>query len=243
VTDEAVDRSQTDGIEPQRARLRMRGRKRGSSARPLRKNAAILSMVDLLSCAFGGGLFLFMLTAAPSELANAAPQSTTSFAFLKLALTSDAARPLVLLSRTDDPTAAIRIDEAHLIGRSSRRLVEQPVGSTQPKVWTIGATPWDVPPEGSKERPLLLQLEAPAGDWCIKFGLADNDAHARQSSGASISAVRAWVYQSGGTDYSSIEIPTFEPISTVAEPGAVPRFTSACIRVSFIAKTETAPPS
>jgi len=242
VTDTAGAPGDAVGIEPQRARLRMRGKKRQSSMPALRKNAAILSMVDLLSCAFGGGLFLFMLTAAPSELANAAPPSATSFAFLRITLTSNAARPLVVLQRADRGDDPILIDDARWAGNSSRRLVDDPhAGGARPKVWTIGATPWDVLPPGTLQRPLLLQLEAPIGDWCIRFGLSDNDEHARTPSGASIDAVKVAIYQAEGTGYASVDTAAFQPLSTVAEPGAIPRLASACIPISFVAPTDAVP--
>lgn len=163
-----------------RARMRLRSHKRRISDAPPRRAAAILTMVDLLSCAFGGGIFLFLLTAAPAGYApGAAPSARTNDGFLKIHLTSDMVRPIFVLKQTKTDYSFV-VDGASLVGRSvERRVAEARSGIATGRVYAIGPTPWDVA-EDAPQRSLTLRFEEPVADWCIRFATADDDSSARK---------------------------------------------------------------
>lgn len=173
-----------------RSRLRLRGSRR-KAANPRAQTArAVLSMVDLLSCAFGGALFLFILTAAPANQAGGLPPAAMDRAFLWIDIESTTARPIVILKRYESEGGAlrdtIRIDASMLKGNGSlREVVGARSNDSVGKVWTFGLTPWEVNP-GVRLPTLVLMLDAPTSFWCVRLGVASDDSSARERPGTAI---------------------------------------------------------
>lgn len=181
----------------QRAMARFKGRRRAPATTRPKTAAAVMSMVDLLSCAFGGALFLFMLTAAPPELATAAPESQTAQGFVKIVVKSSSARPVFAFKYGEPALLRFRVDDDRLKGKSGRRQVLRAASNLEGgKVWVYGPTPWDVGPDEDL-RPLLLIFDKPEGNWCLYVGLLDDDDDGRLDSNAAIDAVNVEVTRPG----------------------------------------------
>lgn len=163
-----------------RARLRLRKRAPPRAEAPPRKAAAILTMVDLLSCAFGGGIFLFLLTAAPpGNLAKASPNAMTKDGLLIIEVASEMVRPIFVLSQVRTGHSFI-VDGQSLLGRSAmRRVANAYAGTRTGNVYAVGTTPWDVE-DGSTRRSLILRFEQPVSEWCLRYATADDDSSARE---------------------------------------------------------------
>lgn len=173
-----------------RSSLRLRGSRRKAADPRVLTARAVLSMVDLLSCAFGGALFLFILTAAPANQAGGLPPAATDRAFLWVDIDSTTARPIVILKRVDSEGRAlqdpIRIDASRLKGDGSlREVVGARSNDSAGKVWTFGLTPWEVGP-GVRLPTLVLMLDEPTSFWCVRLGVASDDSSARERPGIAI---------------------------------------------------------
>jgi hypothetical protein len=173
-----------------RSRLRLRGSRRKAADPRAQTARAVLSMVDLLSCAFGGALFLFILTAAPANQAGGLPPAATDRAFLWIDIDSTTARPIVILKRFENEGGAlqdtIRVDASRLKGNGSlREVVGARSNDTGGKISTFGLTPWEVDP-GVRLPTLVLMLDDPSSFWCVRLGVASDDSSARARSGTAI---------------------------------------------------------
>lgn len=161
-----------------RARMRLgRRRKRSTSVEP-RKASAVLTMVDLLSCAFGGAIFLFLLTAEPPGSAEASPKASTDDGLLTIRMASTTVRPIFVLKQKGTGQTFI-VDGSTLTGHSAQRKVANSrSGIAGGSVFAIGSTPWDAEP-GAQLHELTLKFEKPSTDWCIRYGTASDDSSAR----------------------------------------------------------------
>lgn len=164
-----------------RARMKFgRRRKRSPSVEP-RKASAVLTMVDLLSCAFGGAIFLFLLTAEPPGNADASPKAATDDGLLTIRMASTIIRPIFVLRQKITGQTFI-VDGATLTGHSAqRKIAKSRSGLTGGSVFAIGSTPWDAEPGGQLHE-LTLKFEKPTTDWCIRYGTASDDSSARARS-------------------------------------------------------------
>lgn len=184
-----------EDVSLHRSRLRLRGVQRKAQVRRVRSTRAVLSMVDLLSCAFGGALFLFMLTAAPPNQAGGLPPTVFDRATLWIDVETTNARPIVILKRYETaerrgPAAAtMRIDLAQLDGSSALRKV---IGATSNdfggNVYAFGPTPWESAP-GTRPVPLILMLDDPATHWCVRLGMASDDTLGRSGVPIAVGAI------------------------------------------------------
>jgi hypothetical protein len=164
-----------------RTRLRLRGRKAKLTKLEPRKAAAILSMVDLLSCAFGGAIFLFLLTAAPPAAREASPKTTTEDGYVAIWVNSTMVRPIFVLKQRKTGISFV-VDGTTLVGQSAHRKVAgSRSGDTGGHVYAIGATPWDAEPGGQLQS-LLLKFDKPVAEWCLRYGTASDDSSARARS-------------------------------------------------------------
>jgi hypothetical protein len=136
-------------------------------------------MVDLLSCAFGGGIFLFIITANPSAMMpKAPPPARTQDGHLFIRLTSDMVRPVFVFTQRKTGRRFV-VHGASLRGHSTlRRVVDAQSGDMVGNVYAVGATPWDAE-AGAPIRRLMLKFEQPMAEWCIQYATADDDTSAR----------------------------------------------------------------
>lgn len=183
-------RNDMQAAGPHRSRLRLRGSRRKVDRNRARAARAVLSMVDLLSCAFGGALFLLILTAAPASQVGGLAPAGTDRAFLLVDIDSVTARPIVILKRFagegGEPQDIIRIDASKLKGVGSlREVVGARSNDSGGKVWTFGTTPWEVGP-GVQLPTLRLVLDDPTSFWCVRLGIATDDSSARARPGSEI---------------------------------------------------------
>lgn len=211
----------------ERARMRLRSYKRRASNAPPRRAAAVLTMVDLLSCAFGGGIFLFLITAAPfGRTSGAAPSARTNDGFLTIQLQSEMVRPMFILKEVGGGTSFV-VDSESITGRSVERRVKlAKAGPSNGRVYAVGPTPWDVA-AGTPVRKLVLRFEEPAPDWCISVATANDDSYARKRGADQISEARITlsIQRPGGKP----QLIDLGPVTTI--PPAL-EF-SPCIRFSF----------
>ena len=203
-----------------RSRLRLRGIQRKAQTRRVRSTRAVLSMVDLLSCAFGGALFLFMLTAAPPNLAGGLPATVFDRAVLWIDTDTTNARPIIILKRyetadTTGPAAAtMRIDLAQLGGSGTLRKV---IGATSNafggNIYAFGPTPWEAEP-GTRPVSLALMLDNPATQWCMRLGMASDDTLGRAGAPITVNAIVV-----------RRQIPGSPSVDDAIDPGKIPVFT------------------
>jgi hypothetical protein len=187
-----------------RTRLRLRGGGRTRGAAKLRKASGVLAMVDLLSCAFGGALFLFMLTAAPTVQVNTAPDARSGDAFVILEVAASVARPIVLFKQIASSDSFI-VDEDSLMDASSERRIRH--AKSRPDgggIWAIGATPWDVNP-GAARQILMLRFSKPVKEWCVRMGIATDDSSARARGAGEVgpATMRLSIQKSGDSQPTS----------------------------------------
>jgi len=216
-------------LERSQAIARIRSRRRAPPGRRPRAAAAVMSMVDLLSCAFGGALFLFMLTAAPLEPAKASPDARSEQAIVKIDVTTRSARPIFVFTPPPAPTglSPVIVDPSRLLGVSSMRQVEDARSNLEGgKVWVFGPTPWDM--SGDEKRPLYLMFDAPEGMWCLKVGLQDSDSAGRKSDGAAIDAIDVRVRRPDDSAMRSVATISWEPLTLGGS-----MFSQTCIKIDF----------
>ena len=213
----------------QRPLLRLRGRRRRTSEGRPRRAAAILSMVDLLSCAFGGALFLFMLTAQPAQQATAAPKAPTDVGFLKIEAKTNSVRPVFYFQDTNDPKESFRVDRTRIKGNSSLRVVKMPPSNpNRGKVWTYGPTPWDTP-SNAKIRLLYLRLQAPQGKWCLRVGMQNDDTNGRAGPQPQITKLTISQLLPGSTQMKVIKIRKWTPLGMNGTLNTI----SSCIPINW----------
>lgn len=183
-----------ESIETAHHRLRLRGGQRKANGSRTRSARAVLSMVDLLSCAFGGALFLFMLTAAPPNQAGSLPPTAFDRTTLWIDMDMLNARPIIILKRYDDAdrreaAATIRIDAAQLGGHGTlRKVIGARANAMGGNIYAFGPTPWEAAPD-TRPGPLILMLDEPATHWCIRLGIASDDTSGRAGKPVRVDAV------------------------------------------------------
>lgn len=203
------------------SRLRLRGAQRKPNGRRTRSARTVLSMVDLLSCAFGGALFLFMLTAAPPNQAGGLPPAAFDRAVLWIDMDTFNARPIIILQRfasadATEAEATIRIDAAQLGGHGTlRKVIGASSNDTGGNIYAFGPTPWEAAPE-TRPGSLVLMLDDPVANWCIRFGIASDDTRGRAGKAIQVDAVSLRRQLPGAS--TPEEIPLTEPITSTLPP-------------------------
>lgn len=209
-------------------RVRMQLRRRDSVISPPqpRPTASILTMVDLLSCAFGGGIFLFIITANPLDMTTkAAPPSRTDDGLVVIQLKSEMVRPIFVFTQKRTGHRFV-VDGPSLRGHSAlQRVADARSGDKAGNVYAVRPTPWDLQ-EKASVRTLTLKFEQPVSEWCVQYGTADDDTSARARGASQISraeiAIR--VQKPGTTRRVTVSEGTFMP---------APLQLSSCIDFSF----------
>lgn len=204
---------------------RLRGGHRAPVEVRRRRLSSVMAMVDLLSCAFGGALFLFMLTATPMSRPEAAPEALSALAVVTVKYESRSVRPIVLVQPPNGGRRFL-VDATRLgpSGRNLRAVDDARSNDAGGRVLVYGPTPWDVDPDVLLP-PIRLLFEKPAlGEWCFRLGVASDDSSSRHRFGSEIrtDAVQIKVQPLGGIEARPESQPVIPEGIGFAEPVCFP---------------------
>lgn len=192
--------------------------------------AAIMSMVDLLSCSFGAALFLFVVTFNPAEQRVATPDARSNQGIVRIIATTRSARPIFVLTDPLSGLPPVVVDKGRLKGTTGLREVKDARSNADGgKVFVYGPSPWDLQ-YGEEKRPLYLVFESPTGARCLRIGILDNDGTGRRDADGEITAIEVSVLKPKSAGMEPVAV-TWQSLKSTPD-SAVP-ISSECITVNF----------